>query len=66
MVLLNNALRQTGWNGGPLSLRNWRRAVRDKLEDVAWDRVEDDVRPFLGPGADPSLLTRENLMRLLP
>jgi len=63
--LLNNALGQTGWEGRPLTLRNWRRAVREKLQDVAWDRVEGDVRPFLGPGADPSILTRDNLMRLL-
>ena len=63
--LLNNALGQTGWEGRPLTLRNWRRAVREKVRDVTWDRVEGDVRPFLGPGADPSILTRDNLMRLL-
>ena len=63
--LLNNALGQTGWEGRPLTLRNWRRAVREKVRDVTWDRVEDDVRPFLGLGADPSILTRDNLMRLL-
>ena len=63
--LLNNALGQTGWEGRPLTLRNWRWAVREKVRDVTWDRVEDDVRPFLGPGADPSILTRDNLMRLL-
>jgi hypothetical protein len=63
--LLNNALRQTGWEGRPLSQRGWRVAVRDKLREVAWDRVEDDVSPFLGPGADPSILTRDNLIRLL-
>lgn len=63
--LLNNALRQTGWEGRPLKMQNWRRAVREKVQDVAWDRVEDDVRPFLGPGADPSILTKSNLMRLL-
>ena len=63
--LLNNALGQTGWEGRPLTLRNWRRAVREKVRDVIWDRVENDVRPFLGPGADPSILTRDNIMRLL-
>jgi len=63
--LLNNALGQTGWEGRPLNLRNWRRAVREKVQDVAWERVEGDVKPFLGPGAEPSILTRENLMRLL-
>jgi hypothetical protein len=63
--LLNNALRQTGWDGRPLNLKNWQRAVLERVEDVAWDRVEGDVSPFLGPGADPSVLTRDNLMRLL-
>jgi Nucleotidyl transferase AbiEii toxin, Type IV TA system len=63
--LLNNALHQTGWEGHPLNLRNWHRAVREKVQDVAWDRVEDDVRPFLGPGSDPSMLTKNNLLRLL-
>jgi hypothetical protein len=63
--LLNNALRQTGWEGRPLNQRNWHRAVREKVQDVAWDMVEDDVRPFLGPGADPSVLTKKNLLRLL-
>lgn len=65
MELLNNALRQTGWEGRPLNLRNWRRAVREILKDVAWNRVEDDVRPFLGPGADTAILTKSNLLRLL-
>jgi len=62
---LNNALRQTGWEGRSLNPRNWRRAVREKMRDVAWDRVEDDARPFLGPGSDPSMLTKNNLLRLL-
>ena len=63
--LLNNALYQTGWEGRRLNQQNWHRAVREKVQDVAWDRVEDDVRPFLGPGADPSILTKNNLLRLL-
>ena len=63
--LLNNALLQTGWEGRPLNLKNWRGAVREKVGDVAWDRVKDDVSPFLGPGADPSILTKDNLLRLL-
>lgn len=65
LTLLNNALSQTGWAGGPLSEDNWRDAVRERLQSVAWERVVDDVRPFLGPGADPSILTTENLKRVL-
>lgn len=65
LTLLNNALRQTGWGGKPLTAENWRAAVRQRLQSVAWARVMDDVRPFLEPNADPNLLTRENVMRLL-
>lgn len=65
LELLNNALHQTGWEGRPLSEKSWRKAVRDKLNTVAWDRVESDVRPFLMPGSAPEILTRANLLRLL-
>ncbi len=65
LVLLNNALRQTGWRDEPLTEANWRDAVHRRLEAVRWDRVVADVRPFLEPSADPALLTPENLMRVL-
>ncbi len=62
---LNNALRQTGWDGSPLNIRNWRKAVRERLELVSWEEAVGDVAPFLGPGADPAVLNRNNVMRLL-
>ncbi len=65
LAMLNNALRQTGWNGASLSQHNWREIVRDRLEGVAWEEVMDDVRPFLGPDADLDLMTRENVLRAL-
>lgn len=65
LVYLNNALRQTGWSGRALSERNWRKAVRDRLQSASWDNAVDDARPFLGPGADPSVLRKDNIMRLL-
>lgn len=65
LMLLNNALRQTAWTGQLLTEGNWRAIVRDRLETVAWDRVGDDVRPFLEPEANSDLLTLENLSRLL-
>jgi hypothetical protein len=65
LALLNNALQQTGWTGGPLTEDNWREAVRSRLQTVAWERVVSDVRPFLEPGADPALLTLENMTRVL-
>lgn len=39
--------------------------LADQLQRLNWARVVDDVRPLLEPGADPNLLTQENLMRFL-
>ena len=65
LTLLNNALRQTGWPGPELTEGNWREAVRERLQALAWDQVVADVRPFLEPGADAGLLTLENVLRVL-
>ena len=65
LVLLNNALRQTGWAGPILSVENWRQLVRSKLEAVTFEDALKDVRPFLGSREDIELVTKENLLRLL-
>ncbi|OIO91647.1 MAG: hypothetical protein AUK03_10835 [Anaerolineae bacterium CG2_30_64_16] len=65
LTLLNNALRQTGWPGPELTEITWREAVRERLRTLAWDQVAADVRPFLEPGANPGLLTLDNLLRVL-
>lgn len=65
LELLNNALRQTEWPGPALTEDNWRSVVQGRLRTIDWDRVVEDVRPFLEPAADAALLTRENLQRLL-
>jgi hypothetical protein len=65
LILLNNALRQTNWTGKPLTKDNWRAAVRKRLKTIEWQRVVNDVRPFLEPSVDTNLLTHANLLRLL-
>jgi len=65
LVLLNNALKQTNWAGPVLTASNWQEVVRTKLESVSLEDALEDVRPFLGSTADISLITRENLFRLL-
>lgn len=65
LTLLNNALQQTGWEAEPLTEDNWRRMVRVRLQEVGWEQVVADVRPFLDPTADPGILQMENLVRLL-
>ncbi len=65
LVLLNNALAQTGWKGVVLTLENWQDAILDRLEDLDFERARADVEPFLAPEADQHLFTSENLRRLL-
>lgn len=65
LTLLNNALRQTGWDGRSVTESNWREPVRNRLQTMAWDRVVADVRPFLEPSANLDLLTLENVMHVL-
>ena len=65
LTLLNNALLQTGWTAGAVTTANWREWVQHRLDTLAWERVVADVRPFLEPAADATLLTRENVRRVL-
>jgi hypothetical protein len=65
LVLLNNALAQTGWNGPALDEASWVEAVRARLHSVHWDALAADVRPLLESPEDRELLTRETVVRLL-
>lgn len=65
LILLNNALQQTGWSRGTLTAANWRGAVSERLEELDWTRIVADVRPFLESPSDVSLLSRESLDLLL-
>jgi len=65
LVLLNNALAQTNWTGEILSEENWKEQVWLRLENLNWNNIVEDVRPFVEPGFNLSLLTRTNLHSLL-
>jgi predicted nucleotidyltransferase component of viral defense system len=65
LVMLRNALRQTGWEGDDPTESNWRGLVRRRLQRFSWNRVVADVRPLLEPAADMGLLTLDNLLRVL-
>ena len=65
LVLLNNALHQTGWDRGAITSDNWRPVVRERVQGLDWGRVLSDVRPFVEPRADIDLLTRDNLLSVL-
>jgi len=65
LVLLNNALAQTGWSGPALGEATWVEAVRARLRSVKWESLAADVSPLLESPEDRELLTRETLTRLL-
>lgn len=65
LVLLNNALSQTHWNGGMLTEDNWKGQVNAHLERLNWTDIVNDVCPFVEPGFDLNLLTLANLQNVL-
>ena len=65
IIHLNNALKQTKWDKGFLTLDNWKKYVVKRLSQLKWENVIDDARDFLENPEDVDLLTRENVMRIL-
>ncbi len=65
LTLLNNALEQTGWTGGEVTQDTWRTIIRGRLSELAWEHIIADVRPFVEKETDLTLLTLENMMRVL-
>jgi Nucleotidyl transferase AbiEii toxin, Type IV TA system len=43
MILFNSALRQTGWNKPPLTLRNWRSVLHKKIMNINWKEASNTV-----------------------
>lgn len=65
LILLNNALQQTGWTGDTLTASNWHTVVRTYIAGLPWAQVAADVRPFLERKADIEILTQETVLKLL-
>jgi hypothetical protein len=65
LVLLNNALAQTGFPGRRLSRTTWTEAVRARVRGVKWDALLKDVGPFLESDDERALLSGETITSLL-
>ena len=65
LILLNNALKQTGREGPPLTVKSWRGVLHQCVEGLEWRNMRRDVAPFLERPEELDLLTRENLLGLL-
>ncbi|NQT67061.1 MAG: nucleotidyl transferase AbiEii/AbiGii toxin family protein [Actinobacteria bacterium] len=64
-ILLNNALYQTKWAGLKINSGNWKSILAEHIKNINWERVVEDVSPFLERESDRSLLTKENCKRLI-
>jgi len=65
LILLNNALAQTNWNGGLVTEENWKQQVWQRLQTLSWSGIVEDVRPFVEPSFNMNLLTLDNFERIL-
>lgn len=65
IAFLSNALRQTGWQGEPVTIHNWKKLLLEKFESVDWERIVADVKPFLEHPEEIQLLNQANLIKLL-
>jgi len=65
LPLLRASLEQTGMGITEKQAADWRTLVAERLAGMEWDRVVEDVRPFLERKEEIELLTRENVLGLL-
>lgn len=65
IILLNNALKQTLWQGREITYENWKSETSQRISEYDWSRVIADVRPFIERQQDLKLITKENLLKLL-
>ena len=65
LLLLNNALVQTQWPGLELTEDNWRPQLAARLEKFEWNKIVADVAPFIEKQSDLTMLTLDNLSKLL-
>ena len=65
LLLLNNALAQTGWKGDSPGENNWRDLLYEKTAGTDWEKVRRDVENFLENPSDREIFTRENTLGLI-
>lgn len=65
LTLLNNALEQTNWDGDILTELNWKVQILQRLKNLNWSGIVNDVRPFVESNFDLNLLTLENFKKIL-
>lgn len=64
-ILLENALKQTGWKGLVPSKENWKMMIQKVVSEADWNKVKQDVENFLENPRDAEIFTQENVLKLL-
>lgn len=62
---LNNALKQTGYKKSEITPENWRKRLLERVHEVSWSTVEEDVKPFLLNPEDQNLFSKDFLVKEL-
>ena len=65
IVLLNNALKQTGFSGLEMTATNWRKEIAMRVSEYDWYKVIADIHPFLEKQEELEIITKENIIKLL-
>ena len=63
--MLNSALAQSGWDKGTVTANNWQAHVSERLDQLDWERVVDDVQRFLIKQQELAELKKETIKNLL-
>ena len=65
LSLLNAALGKSGWQGGKITPENLKEILLRKMEELQWEKVKDDLLPFLERQQELELVTKENCLKLI-
>jgi len=65
LFLLNTALEQSGWEGGKINKENLKEILSRRMEELQWEKVKDDLFPFLERQQELELVTKENCLKLI-
>lgn len=65
LILLHNALKQTGWKNGLPTQENWRNFIYRVVKETDWNKVKQDVSNFLENPSDMDIFTKEGVLNLI-
>lgn len=63
--LLKNALRQTGWEREMPNEATWKNLLIEQVKKNSWEKIEDDVLPFLEKPSDKNVFSQKNILSIL-